>query len=151
MSTKFGKYWYNEGLEFRAAFLYNLRDGDVQRGGSISKGTITVGQVGFVAAEADVFGWTVKTCDFKASRRCEWQGFELPCMAHPSIPPGKVATARLRRFNYAVAEAISDDVAARAAKLGLPVLTTPSAYRVINVELSRFERQGAQRRATLLG
>ncbi|PWU21782.1 MAG: hypothetical protein C5B50_01095 [Verrucomicrobia bacterium] len=150
MSQKFSIYWYQQGPEFKQAFLYNLRDNDVQQGGKIPLGAIIQGSVGLVAAEAEVFGWTGKLVPFNANRRCEWQGYELPCMASPALPAGKVSGGILRDWNYAVAAITSDQVKSMAESLKIPVVKTPEGTWVINVELARFERQGAGRRATLI-
>ena len=150
MAKKFKTYWYQEGAEFKQAFLYNLRDSDVQEGGRIARGMIIQGTVGFVAAESEVFGWTGKAVAFQANRRCEWHGFELPCMASPNIPANKPSAAQLRDANYAVAAITSDDIKALADQLKVPTVKTSKGVWVINVELARFERQGAVRRATLI-
>jgi hypothetical protein len=150
MPKKFSIYWYKEGPEFKQAFLYNLRDNDVHGGGKIAKGAITVGAVGFVAAECEVFGRTAKTAPFKANRRCDWHGHELPCMALPALPPGKPTASELRAANYAVAAITSDEVKALAGNMKIPVVKTPEGVWVMNVELARFERQGPGRRASLI-
>lgn len=150
MAKKFSVYWYKEGPEFIAAFLYNLRDDDVQEGGRIGKGVIVQGAVGFVAAECEVFGWTGKSVAFNAHRRCHWHDFELPCMASPALPAGNVPASQLRDANYAVAAITSDAVKAIADDLKIPAVKTPEGVWVINVELARFERQGPGRRATLI-
>jgi len=150
MAKKFSIYWYQEGPEFKKAFLYNLRDNDVQQGGQIEQGEIAVGAVGLVAAEATVFGWTGRVVSFQPNRRCEWQGFELPCMTLPSAPTSKVPASLLRDCNYTVAAVTSDDVRATAENLKVPCVRTPQGAWVINVELARFTGQGAARRATLL-
>jgi hypothetical protein len=149
MPKKFKIYWYQEGPEFKKAFLYNLRDNDVQEGGRIPQGAIVQGSVGFVAAEAEVFGWTGKVVAFSANRRCTWHDFELPCMASPSLPTGKVAGGLLRDWNYAVAAITSEEAKSLADDLKIPAVKTPQGVWVINVELARFERQGAGRRVTL--
>ena len=150
MSKKFSTYWYQEGPEFKQACLYNLRDNDVREGGKIAKGAVVQGAVGFVAAECEVFGWTVKTVAFTANRRCVWQGFELPCMASAALPGGKATARQLHDSNYAVAAITSDEVKAIADSLKIPAVKTPGGVWVINVELARFERQGRGRRATLV-
>jgi hypothetical protein len=150
MARKHSIYWYDEGPEFKQAFLYNLRDDDVQEGGRIPKGAITNGAAGLVAAEAEVFGWTAKTMAFNPNRRCEWNGFELPCMTLPNVPAGRVPSAALRDSNHAVAAITSDAVKAMADSVNLPTIKTPEGVWVINVELARFERQGPERRATLI-
>lgn len=147
MAKKFSIYWYNEGPEFKQAFLYNLRDNDVQEGGKIPRGAIVQGSVGFVAAEVEVFGWTGKVIPFAANRRCMWHNFELPCMAAPALPGGKVSGTVLRDWNYAVAAITSDEVKSFADNLKVPAVKTPEGVWVINVELARFERQGPGRRA----
>jgi len=86
MPKKYNTYWYQEGPEFKQAFLYNLRDNDIQSGGKIVQGEIVLGAVGLVVAESTAVGWTGKTLPFNPNRRCEWQGFELPCMTSPSLP-----------------------------------------------------------------
>jgi hypothetical protein len=150
MAKKFSIYWYQEGPEFKKAFLYNLRDNDVQQGGKIEQGEIVAGAVGLVAAEAVAFGWTGRTVPFQPNRRCEWQGFELPCMTLPSTPATKVPASLLRDCNYAVAAVTSEEVRATAESLKVPCVRTPKGVWVINVELARFTGQGAARRATLL-
>ena len=150
MAKAFSIYWYQEGPEFKQAFLYNLRDNDVQSGGRIAKGAITAGAVGFVAAECEIGARSVKTLPFKPNRRCEWQGFELPCMTSPALPAGRPTASALRAANYAVAAITSDEVKAMADSLRVPALKTPEGVWVINVELARFARQGPGRRATLL-
>lgn len=150
MAKKFSIYWYKEGPEFTQAFLYNLRDNDVQEGGRIAKGAIVQGAVGFVAAESEVFGWTGKTVAFNANRRCQWHDFELPCMASAELPAGRVPAGQLRDANYAVAAITSDAVKALADNLKIPAVKTPEGVWVINVELARFDRQGPGRRATLM-
>ena len=117
MPKKFSIYWYKEGPEFKQAFLYNLRDNDVQEGGRIAKGAIVQGAVGLVAAEVEVFGWTGNALPFNPNRRCDWHDFELPCMASPRLPAGKVAAGLLRDGNYAVAAITSDEVKALADSL----------------------------------
>ena len=150
MPKKFSTYWYQEGPEFKQAFLYNLRDNDVQVGGKIAEGAIVQGAVGLVAAQCEVFGWTGKTVAFNANRRCEWQGFELPCMASAALPAVKATAVQLHDSNYAVAAITSDEVKALADNLKVPAVKTPEGVWVINVELARFERQGRSRRATLV-
>lgn len=147
MAKKFSTYWYQEGPEFKQAFLYNLRDNDVQSGGKIEQGEIALGAVGLVAAESTVVG---RTAAVVPNRRCEWQGFELPCMTLPSLPAGKVPANVLRDSNYAVAVITSEEVKAKADSLKVPCVQTPQGVWVINVELARFNGQGAGRRATLI-
>jgi hypothetical protein len=150
MPKKFEIYWYNEAPELKPAFLFNLRDNDIQKGGKIVVGEIIEGAVGYVAAQETVMFWTGRVVPFSPNRRCEWQGFELRCMVHPNTPTGKVPAAKLRDFNYAVAEVPNDKVAEKATSVGIPVVRTSQSKRVINVELSQFERQKAERRANLL-
>jgi hypothetical protein len=150
MPKKYSTYWYQEGPEFKQAFLYNLRDNDVQSGGMIEQGAIVLGAVGLVAAESTVVGRTGKILPFSANRRCEWQGFELPCMTLPTLPAGKVPASSLRDGNYAVAAITSDEVKAKADSLKVPSVRTPQGVWVINVELARFNGQGSGRRATLI-
>lgn len=150
MAKKFSIYWYQEGPEFKKAYLYNLRDNDVHSGGKIEQGEIVLGAIGLVAAESTAFGWTGKVLPFTPNRRCEWQGFELPCMALPSLPAGKVSASLLRAGNYAVAAITSDAVKSMADSLKVPCVRTPQGVWVINVELARFNGQGAGRRATLI-
>ena len=150
MPKKYNTYWYQEGPEFKQAFLYNLRDDDVHSGGKIAQGEILLGAVGLVAAESTAVGWTGKTLPFNPNRRCEWQGFELPCMTLPSLPAGKVPANVLRDGNYAVAVITSEEVKAKADSLKVPCVQTPQGVWVINVELARFNGQGASRRATLI-
>lgn len=149
MTRKHSKYLYNIP-EIRSASLCNLRDQEAQKGGQISGGDVTTGSVGFAVAENDVVGWTAKTVPFRPTRRCKWQGFELPCMVHPRTPPGKIDYGDLRDFNYVVAAVVNESVAAMARKLKLLYLITPKGKPVINLEISRFGRQNPGRRATLL-
>ena len=150
MPKNFTIYWYQEGPEFTKAFLYNLRDNAVQGGGKIAKGAITTGAVGFVAAECEVFGRTVKTAAFKGNRLCKWKGYELPCKTLASAPAGRVPASQLRDSNYAVAAITSDEVKAQADSLKVPAVKTPEGVWVTNVELGRFGRQGVGRCATLV-
>ena len=151
MSRNHSIYWYDEGPEFRSAFLFNLRDADVRSGGSIPKGAITDGQVGLVAAEDEVVGKSAKIVSFNPNRRCKWQGFELPCMVSKTLPGGRVTGPLLRRSNFAVAAITCPEVEETARSLKVPCVTTPEGVLVINVELARFERQKNRgRRATLI-
>jgi hypothetical protein len=149
VSRKHSILCYNEP-EIANAFLYNLRDFDAQTGGQISKGDIAQGAIGYAVAESTVVGWTAKTVRFRSSRKCKWQGFELPCMVHLQTPRGKSSYSKLRDFNYVVAAVINEQVASIAKKLHLPYLITSDGKPVFNLEISRFQKQGHERRATLL-
>jgi hypothetical protein len=56
----------------------------------------------------------------------------------------------LRDSNYAVAAITGDAVKTKADSLKVPCVQTPQGVWVINVELARFNGQGASRRATLI-
>lgn len=150
MARKHTIYWYQEGPEFRSAFLFHLRDGDVKQGGKFKKGDVVEGTGGYVVAEADVFGWTVAIVPFSPTRRCEWHGFVMPCMVHRQAPPGKHPSAQLRAFNYIVAQLTDPAAEIKAAEIGLPVIPTDAGQKLVNLEIGRFEAQAHQRRATLL-
>lgn len=154
MAKNFETYWYQESPFIRNAFLCHCRDGDVQRrsGAKIEQGAIIPGAVGVAAAEQVVPGFTANPVAFNPTRRCDWQGIELQCMVHPEVPAGAKTKKELRHFNNAVAE-LPDDAAARlASSVGVPVVTLHDGRRVINIELSSFQRQGIAnpRRAKLL-
>lgn len=150
MAKKYTTYWYQEGPEFKQAFLYNLRDNDVQKGGSIEQGEIVQGAEGLIAAETTVFGWTGRILPFKPNRRCEWQGLELPCMTQPVTPGASVAAIRLGVFNYAVVPVTSEAVKAAADSLKMPCVRNSQGAWVFNVELTRFSGQDSRRRAKLI-
>jgi hypothetical protein len=154
MSAKYSIYWYQVSALVKNAFLCNCRDDDLQErsGSRIEKGQIVVGAVGFVAAEQIVPGFSGNLASFRANRRCEWQGFTLPCMVHPNAPPNAVPREAFRHFNYAVAEVPKSGAVNIATNLGLPVLQDSEGRNLINVEISSFQRQGNAnpRRAKLI-
>ncbi|MFT5470705.1 MAG: hypothetical protein ACI8UO_005836 [Verrucomicrobiales bacterium] len=152
MGRKHEIYWYQESKAIAAAFLYNVRDGDLQVGGSIEKGEIIAGCIGFTVAERNVVGYSGRCVSFEPNRRCMWQGVELRCMAHPDIPGSVTSKAQLRGFNYAVAELAGEEHVELAKQTNVPQVDTPSGSTVINIELTTFQRQGAgnPRRAKLI-
>jgi len=141
---------HNKHPEFRKSFLFNLRDGDFQSGGQISKGEVVQGKNGYVAAESHCPGWNAVTVTFRPNRKCEWQQFKLPCMAIPKVPVENLTKKALRSYNYVLATVTNAEVAARAKKLELPCVVTPNGDHVINLEISRFSPQRKAGRATLL-
>lgn len=151
MAKNFSTYWYREDEQFRRAFLYNCRDADITIGGSISKGAIVPGLVGFCIAETDVMGFSGKTVPFTPNRRCEWQGLELRCQCHPGAPVAPANKKELSGFNYVVADLSVPEARALAEELKLPVITA-DGRTLANLELQVFQAQGrgSVRRARLI-
>jgi hypothetical protein len=150
MAKKYLTYWYQEGPEFRAAYLYNVRDDDIRSGGRIEQGQIVQGAEGLVVAESTVIGHNGRIVEFQPNHRCKWKGFELPCM---TLAPGSQASAkavRLGALNYAVVPVTSDAVKATADSLKIPCIKHAQGTWLFNVELTRFSGQFAERRATLI-
>jgi hypothetical protein len=145
------KLLYDKIPGLKKAFLFNMRDGDELVGGQISEGDVIAGANGYVAAESTVVDCSArKTVRFNPTRDCEWKTFELRCMVHPLIPKGKVPKTKLRHKGHVVARVINQQVASMARKHAIPLLITPDGEPVINLEVSCFDGQGVERRATLL-
>jgi hypothetical protein len=138
--------------EFKKSFLYNLRNGDFQQGGRISKGEVVRGKAGYVVAEESCPDWSATTVSFRPNRKCDWKEFKsLPCMTHPDVPRGKLTKKALRHRHYVVVSVTSKKMASLLRKIGVrPVVT--GGKEVVNLEISTFQAQGAAspRRATLL-
>jgi hypothetical protein len=148
-------YWYQVSLFVKNAFLYHCRDADLRskQGSRIDAGTIVEGHGGYAIAEHSVPGFEAsRAVDFKPTRQCGWQGFTLHCMVHSAVPSGRSTKAALRPFNNAVAELTDDAQFSKAVEMKIPVVVNRSGRKLINVELSTFEKQGinSPRRVTLL-
>jgi hypothetical protein len=152
MARKHAIYWYEEEPAVAAAFLFNCHDDDLRRGGRILAGSIVRGTGGPVASEKEVFGLSGTLLAFQPTRRCEWQGHELRCMVHAQMPSSAKTKAQLRPYNYVVAELETEEQACTARNIGVPVVTTPEGRRLVNLECSTFEKQGAgsRRRAKMM-
>jgi hypothetical protein len=151
MAKKFSVYWYQEDDQFRRAFLYHCRDGDITIGGSIPKGAVVQGLFGFCVAEAEVVGFSGRVVPFIPNRRCEWQGLELRCQCHPGAPVSPANKKELNGFNYVVADLSAPEARALAEELKLPVVTV-DGQTLANLELQVFQAQGrgSVRRAKLI-
>ena len=151
MAKKYSTYWYQEDDQFRRAFLYQCRDNDVTVGGSIAKGAVLEGVLGYCIAEAAVSGYSGRVVPFKPNRRCIWQGIELPCQCHPAAPASPATKNELRGFNYVVADLTAPDAREIAEQVKLPVVNV-DGKSLANLELDVFQSQGrgSVRRAKLL-
>lgn len=145
-------YWYQEEPAVADAFLFNCRDNDLRRGGTIPSGSIILGVGGFVVAERTVAGLSGTVFPFRPTRRCEWKGHELNCMVHPQMPISARTKAELRPYNYLVAELEADAQFTTAQGVKLPVVITPDGRRLVNLECGVFQKQGnaSPRRAKLI-
>ena len=81
-------YWYRTHPEVAAAWLYHVRDRDLELGDGIPIGTIIQGTYGFAMAEHAVAGLRGRAVAFHPTRHCRWQERELPCMVHPNLSTG---------------------------------------------------------------
>ena len=151
MAKKHEVYWYQTHPAVAAAFLYHCRDRDLRDGSGIPQNSIVQGAEGFVVAESDVPGLTGSIIsEFRPNRQCEWNGFTLRCMAHPQTPTGAATKQQLRPYNYIVAELTDPTAISQASSLRVPVITRADGSRLVNLEISVFQRNKGPRRATLL-
>jgi hypothetical protein len=151
MAKRFSTYWYQEDDQFRSAFLFNCRDADITEGGTIPKGAVVQGAVGYCVAEAPVAGYSGDIVAFKPNRRCVWRGIELRCLCHPMAPASAKTKKELRGFNYVVADLSAPEARSLAEELQLPVVVADGLH-LANLELDVFQGQGrgSVRRARLI-
>src|SRR5215218_2953041 len=154
MPQLFQKYWYKDEPILKRAFLCNLRDADVRRGGAIRQGDILVGQCGFAAAELNAAGFAGRTVEYLPNRCVEWQGYYLTCMALDGLPAGsnlKGQRAALRHKHYVIAELPNAKATAHARSVGLPAITSHGGHSLVNLEIFTVPgRTPVYRRAKLL-
>lgn len=114
-------------------------------------GDVVLGVKGFVVAENSIFGIRPRTISkFRANRRCEWKGMELPCMVHPRTPGSAMSSGALKPFNYVIAELPDEEVMRKALGYGVPVVVTGNRRFLCNLEVTRFKPQTVDRRARLI-
>ncbi|MEI7733300.1 MAG: hypothetical protein WCO56_27260, partial [Verrucomicrobiota bacterium] len=88
ISTKKTDYiWYRTNPSVVTAFLYNCRELDLVDGPGIPAGAIVKGTHGYVVVEKMIPEVTANLVPFKPNAKCQWQEYQLSCMALPGGKP----------------------------------------------------------------